>query len=109
MMLYDLAYMPIPITVSRKNMKVPMTRMTPYFCFLMTLTACSQPHLPEDDSRAGLLRPINGSGTTASQEDSTAAGRQIHDQLSTGSGYGGGTKTRHSISGPIIDSGLGGF
>lgn len=85
---------------SRPRRSLPtLTAAVIAFC----LCACSHPTPPpEDDSRAALLRPIGRTGVAVPTDSRTGA----QEPLSTGTGSG---RHRSRLSGPIMETGAGGF
>ncbi|GBR07047.1 hypothetical protein HW511_14150 [Asaia siamensis] len=54
---------------------------------ILTLTACSHPHPPQDDSRAALLRPVASTGSAPSK-DAPPSDHKPHGHMYMGSGMG---------------------
>ncbi len=54
---------------------------------ILSLTACSHPQPPEDESRAGLRRPVASTGSAPSK-NASAPDHKPHGHMYMGSGMG---------------------
>jgi len=54
---------------------------------ILTLTACSHPHPPADESRAGLLRPVSSTGSAPSK-NTPSFDHKPHGHMYMGTGMG---------------------
>ncbi|WP_148301466.1 hypothetical protein [Asaia prunellae] len=62
-------------------------RLLPLCGIFLTLTACSHPLPHDDESRAGLLRPVSSTGSSPSK-DVPPSDRRPHGHMYMGSGMG---------------------
>lgn len=62
-------------------------RVLPCLVLLLMLTSCSHPSSREEDSRAGILRPVSGTGSTQ-PKGSLVSGHRSTGHLYMGTGMG---------------------